>query len=240
MSLLQDTTFLLSYPLTSSQPFSLFISFLSIISLSLSSPVSPLCKRVRAPGVSGKIGSVGGATQSSPDRGRPCNHREDETGKLLMDLAFSGILSASLISGRPPHATCVPQHTIVVYSMLQSVYHSIPQYISAYYIILQYTIAYYCIPQYITVRYNLFPQQLQERDAQLSSLQGELSEAAGNLETLTSQLHHTRQKADPLLVNSQLYQVTPEPVHLSILQYITVYLGSILQYILVVYHSISR
>ena len=50
-------------------------------------------------------------------------------------------------------------------------------------------------------------QQLQQRDAQLSSLQGELSEATGNLETLTSQLHHTRQKADPLLVNPQLYQV---------------------------------
>ena len=50
-------------------------------------------------------------------------------------------------------------------------------------------------------------QQLQQRDAQLSSLQGELSEAAGNLETLTSQLHHTRQKADPLVINPQLYRV---------------------------------
>ena len=191
-------------------------------------------------------------------------------------MAFRGILSASPISGIPQHATCVPQHTTVVYSMLQSVYHSISQritvhcilqyttvyhsillyitqyitvyqHIPVYYSILQYIIVYHSIsqhitvyhsmPQYNTVCYNLFPQLLQERDAQLSSLQGELSEAAGNLETLTSQLHHTRQKADPLLVNPQLYQVTPEPVHLSIMQNISVYY-SISQYILVVYYSI--
>ena len=182
-----------------------------------------------------------------------------------MDLAFRGILSASPISGRPQHATCVPQHTTVVYSILQSVYptvhfsilqytiayYCIPSHITVYHSIPQYITVYHSIPQYITVCYNLFPQQLQERDAQLSSLQGELSEAAGNLETLTSQLHHTRQKADPLLVNPQLYQVTSEPVHLSILQYTTVYhsisqytavyLGSILHYINIsVYYGISR
>ena len=65
------------------------------LSLSLSFPVSPLCERVRAPGVSGKIDSVGGATQSRPDWGRPSNHRENETGKLLTDSA-SPLLERSL------------------------------------------------------------------------------------------------------------------------------------------------
>ena len=144
--------------------------------------------------MSGKIGSVGGATQSRPDWGRPSNHRENETGKFLTD-STSPFLERSIAG-------------------------------------------------------IFFPQQLQERDAQLSSLQGELSEAAENLETLTSQLHHTRQKADPLLVNPQLHQVTPESIHLnniisqyitvhhSISQYITVHL-SISQYI-TVYLSISQ
>ena len=66
------------------------LSFLSL-SLSLSFPVSPLCKGVRAPGVSGKIGSVGGTTQSRPDWGRPSNHCENETGKLLTDFTLRGV-----------------------------------------------------------------------------------------------------------------------------------------------------
>ena len=91
LSLLQqDTTFLL---FSAPNPLSLFISPLFVISLSLSLsfPVSPLCKGVRAPGVSGKIGSVGGTTQSRPDWGRPSNHCENETGKLLTDFTLRGV-----------------------------------------------------------------------------------------------------------------------------------------------------
>ena len=74
-----------------SQPLVSFHLLLFVISLSLSFPVSPLCEGVRAPGVSGKIGSVGGTTQSRPDWGRPSNHCENETGKLLTDFTLRGV-----------------------------------------------------------------------------------------------------------------------------------------------------
>ena len=56
--------------------------------------------------MSGKIGSVGGATQSRPDWGRPSNHRENETGKFLTDStspflerSIAGIFFSTATSG---------------------------------------------------------------------------------------------------------------------------------------------
>ena len=97
LSLLQQDTYYLSLVLHSQPLVSFHLSPLCHFSLplSLSFPVSPLCERVRAPGVSGKIDSVGGATQSRPDWGRPSNHCKNETGKLLTDSA-SPLLERSL------------------------------------------------------------------------------------------------------------------------------------------------
>lgn len=54
--------------------------------------------------MSGKIDSVGGATQSRPDWGRPSNHCKNETGKLLTDSA-SPLLERSLAAIVFPTAT---------------------------------------------------------------------------------------------------------------------------------------